>query len=248
MSRKLPKVLIINEAKQDKYVAKLPQKGTKKPAKKTSKVVPTQKYGPKVPAQKGKTSYPNAKTKPKSNPKNKGKKGSPKVLPKPKGKAKVTIPKYVPKKPECYDDLPLPTTTCEEPPVPTLNDCTKPLNYWLQNTDKITGLTIGSIEYPKKLIIEILWLPGRQNGLVALGKQLIVAKLNYYQRYACSTTAKDIKEADKLIGNKFISANGKDSLSQDVVCDLVKRLQTCNKGGKKNLNCTATTTTTTPTM
>ena len=164
-----------------------------------------------------------------------------------------TKPKEIPKgkyKPiQCYDDVPTPTTTCtEETPVPTVNDCTKPLTYWIKNSDKVTSLTLGSVEYPKTFVVDLLRLPsrqnGKQNGLIALAKELAVAKLNYYGGRACSTTASDLRRADVLIGNRFVSATTSGFLEPNTVCELLKRLQNCNRGAKSSSNCNPTTTAT----
>jgi hypothetical protein len=135
---------------------------------------------------------------------------------------------------ECYDK-PTTTTLCvTETPVPPSDDCTLPLTYWKQNPDKVTSLTLGSVKYPKQLIVSILNTPntGGQNGLVALAKQLAVAKLNYYGRRACETTKADIKAADELIGNTFVHSQTNGFLDINVACSILKRLESCNRGSE----------------
>ena len=154
-----------------------------------------------------------------------------------------------PKEKECFVDPPTRTTTCtEETPVPTVNDCTKPLTYWIKNSDKVISLTLGSVEYPKTFVVNLLRLPsrqnGKQNGLIALAKELAVAKLNYYGGRACSTTASDLRRADVLIGNRFVSATTSGFLEPNTVCELLKRLQNCNRGAKSSSKCNPAATTT----
>ena len=134
---------------------------------------------------------------------------------------------------ECYDSVTTTSSLCvTETPVPPVDGCTFPLTYWKQNPSQISSLTLGSVSYPRQLIIDILHAPNNlgQNSLISLAKQLAVAKLNYYKGHGCKTTLDDLKAADDLIGNKFVSLQSDGYLDISFSCNVLKRLEACNRG------------------
>lgn len=114
-----------------------------------------------------------------------------------------------------------------------------------RNQWPVTSLTLGTVTYTDSELCQILNTPANGNGLIALAKELIAAKLNQISTnnqlqhlgvslcsgYTCEEVAmivRCIADADALIGGQVIPPHGNGFLDATVTDLLTTCLHTYN--------------------
>jgi hypothetical protein len=96
---------------------------------------------------------------------------------------------------------------------------------WFVNT-----LTLGSTPYSDSELLSILNQQPLGNGLIALARQLIAAKLNVAQGANDSVIAGTIESADFLIGQRVVPPIGEDFMPLSETSVLTSLLYSWNRG------------------
>ena len=110
--------------------------------------------------------------------------------------------------------------------------CTDTQGYWknYSNAWPVQNLTLGTINYTRLQLLEILDQPASDNGLVSLAHQLIAAKLNVASGADPSATQSAVNSADALIGTLVVPPVGNGLLSLGVTSALKNQLDNYNLG------------------
>lgn len=89
-------------------------------------------------------------------------------------------------------------------------NCTYTQGYWKNhpNAWPVTSLTLGTVNYTKQELLDILDQEVNGNGLISLAHQLIAAKLNIAQGADPSAASACIATADGLIGSLVVPPTG----------------------------------------
>jgi hypothetical protein len=121
-----------------------------------------------------------------------------------------------------------PGTGGEEPE----EGCTFTLGYWKNHPEAwpVDELKLGEVTYSKEQLLQILAQPVRGNGLVALARQLIPAKLNVANGASDADVSASIMAADTMIGNLVVPPIGTGSLRTSQTSGLVDTLSAYNEG------------------
>jgi len=125
--------------------------------------------------------------------------------------------------------------SCTNPgPEPGAQDlgCTLSMTYWKRhpNAWPVTSMTLGTVTYDQRQLLQILYRPTRVNGLAVLAKQLITAKLNIANGASGATVAQTIANADAMIGNQVVPPCGNGFMSPSSTEGLCGTLVTYNEG------------------
>ena len=124
---------------------------------------------------------------------------------------------------------PRPTPT----PTPQIQGCTGTIGFWRNNEDEwaVQSLTLGTVNYTKAQLLQILNQPVQGNGLISLSQQLIAAKLAAAAGATVpASIATAIADADALIGGLIVPPVGGGSLSTGSTSSLNSTLATYNRG------------------
>jgi hypothetical protein len=122
---------------------------------------------------------------------------------------------------------------CDTLPPPPDTGCTFTQGYWKNhpNAWPVVELTLGTVTYSKDQLLSILHQPVRGNGLVALARQLIAAKLNEANgAMVPQGIAEAINASDELIDNLIVPPIGDGHLHPSLTSDLVEILDLYNNG------------------
>jgi hypothetical protein len=94
-------------------------------------------------------------------------------------------------------------------------DCTHTSSWWKHNPSQwpVANLTLGTVSYTKAQLIQILGKTAGSNGLIALAKQLIAAKLNILIGANPSSVNATIIAADTQIGSRVAPPVGTGTLT-----------------------------------
>lgn len=113
-----------------------------------------------------------------------------------------------------------------------VNNCTFTQGYWKTHPESwpVTSLTIGTVNYTKAELLQILNQPARGNGLLILAHQLIAAKLNILQGADPTPVAGTIAAADAMIGGLVCPPIGTGTLPSTTVSSLALTLDDYNNG------------------
>jgi hypothetical protein len=110
--------------------------------------------------------------------------------------------------------------------------CTLTQSYWRSHPTAwpVTTLTLGNVSYTQRQLLQILWRPGRGNGLCMLARQLIAAKLNVASGASGATVAQTIADSDAMIGDLVVPPCGNGFLAPAATDDYTASLTSYNEG------------------
>lgn len=110
--------------------------------------------------------------------------------------------------------------------------CTHGQGYWKNHVTEwpVTALWLGSVEYNAAQLLAIFNASVGGNGLIALAKQLIAAKLNIANGADSSAIDASVVAADALIGGLVVPPVGSGSLAPSVTSSLTTALMNYNEG------------------
>lgn len=117
------------------------------------------------------------------------------------------------------------------------NVCTYSQGYFRTHADwpaDSTPMLLGNFEYNRAQLQAILDRPVLGNGLIALGHQLIAAKLNVFRGATDDVIAKEIAEADAFIGDMIVpnlpTSEVEDFVDASAASNLTSELEGFNVG------------------
>jgi hypothetical protein len=110
--------------------------------------------------------------------------------------------------------------------------CTYTQGYWKNHPEAwpVNSMMLGTVNYSKEQLINILKEPVRGNGLISLAHQLIAAKLNVYNGANSSAVSAYITAADNMIGSRVVPPVGQGTLAPAVTSSLTSKLDQYNNG------------------
>ncbi len=111
-------------------------------------------------------------------------------------------------------------------------NCTYTQGYWKTHPEAwpVTSLTIGSVNYTKAQLLDILNESVGGNGLVSLAHQLIAAKLNIASGADPTDASAAIAAADAVIGGLLIPPVGAGYIHPSQTSSLTQTLDDYNNG------------------
>jgi hypothetical protein len=115
---------------------------------------------------------------------------------------------------------------------PASQNCTFTQGYWKNHSSAwpVSSLTLGTVNYTKAQLLQILGQPSQGNGLTILAHQLIAAKLNIAGGADPTPVAAVIAAADAQIGNLVVRPIGSGFLDPDDVDTNSQTLDSYNNG------------------
>jgi hypothetical protein len=116
--------------------------------------------------------------------------------------------------------------------APLAQNCTFTQGYWKNHEEAwpVTSLTLGTVNYTKAQLLQILNQAANGNKLVILAHQLIAAKLNLASGASPAAVATTIANADAIIGNKVCPPIGAGALTNNPATSYANLLDDFNNG------------------
>jgi hypothetical protein len=123
-------------------------------------------------------------------------------------------------------------STTIEGSTTVINNCTYTQGYWKNHPESwpVSSLMLGTVNYTKTQLLQILNQPARGNGLLILAHQLIAAKLNVLQGANPAPASAAISAADAMIGGLVCPPIGSGFLAPLTVNSLATTLDDYNNG------------------
>ena len=112
------------------------------------------------------------------------------------------------------------------------SNCTYTIGYWKNHEENwpVNSLTLGTVNYTKAQLLQILGQPVQGNGLVSLCHQLIGTKLNLANGADGTSIAATIAAADAQIGSRVCPPIGAGSLPPGQTSSKTQALDDFNNG------------------
>lgn len=132
--------------------------------------------------------------------------------------------------------------TAEGSTVHKKDECIHSRGYWRNHPNEwpVNNLTLGTVNYTKAQLLQILGQSTQGNGLVSMAKQFIATLLNVANGASPTPIQSRINQAHALIGNKVVPPIGADFLTPSSTSSTTNKFDDFNNG-KIDTHCEDTT-------